>query len=260
VAPVVNGGSVSGKPGVPLAFNVTSSAVNPVSYAIANAPAGMTIAVTGVVTWPKPVTGTYAVTATVKDTKTALSGQGVYTVKIDAPPVAPVVAAATVNGKAGVALSVSVTVTAASATGFTLAGAPAGMTVSNAGVVSWASPVAGTYAVTVTATNSASGLSGKGILTVVIAKAQPPVITAAALKGVAGKPLSGSIGVSAPAGGALTVSIAGVPVGVTFSVSGQSLALYWAKPVAGKYSLSITARDANGLSAQASLPITIDAK
>jgi len=181
-------------------------------------------------------------------------------VTIDAPPVAPVVAAATVNGKAGVALSVTMTVTAASATSFTLAGAPAGMTVSNAGVVSWVSPVAGTYAVTVTATNATSGLSGKGVLTIVIAKAQPPVITAAALTGVSGKPLSGSIQVSAQAGGALTVSISGVPAGVSFSVSGQTLLLYWAKPVTGKYSLSITARDATGLSAQAIMPITINAK
>jgi hypothetical protein len=256
----VNVAGIGGKSGVALSFNVVSSTTDPVTYAIANAPSGMTIAAMGLVTWPKPVTGTYAVTVTVKDTTTGLSGQGVYTVKIDAPPVAPVVAAATVNGKVGSPLSYSVTVTAASATGFALMNAPGGMTVSSAGVLSWASPLAGTYSVTVTAVNSMSGLAGKGVLTVVIAKAQPPVITAASLAGVAGKPLSGSITVSSPTGSALTMSISGAPTGVAISVSGQVLTLYWANPVTGRYSLSIVAKDATGLMAQATMPVTVNAK
>jgi subtilase family serine protease len=259
-APTVNGAVVSGKSGLALSFSVNSTAVNPVTYSIANAPTGMVIATTGLVTWPKPVAGTYAVTATVKDSKTALSGQAVYTVKIDAAPVAPIVSAATVDGRAGAPLSYSVAVTAGSANAFALKNAPAGMAVSSTGVVSWASPVAGTYAVTVTATNTASGLSGSAVLTVVIAKAQPPVITAAALTGVAGKSLSGSIAVSSPNGSAMSVTISGVPSGVSFSVSGQTLVLYWAKPVTGKYALAITAKDSAGLTTQATLPITINAK
>jgi hypothetical protein len=220
----------------------------------------MTVAASGIVSWPKPVTGTYAVTVTVKDGKTGLSGTGLYTVKIDASPVAPVVAAATVNGKASVPLSYTVSVSSASATGFALAGAPPGMTVNSAGVVTWANPVAGSYAVTVTATNATSGLSGKGLLTVVIAKSQPPVITAPAMSGVAGKPLSGSITVSSPSGSALSVTISGVPPGVSFSVSGQSVLLYWASPVTGSYALAISARDGAGLTASTTLPITIKAK
>jgi subtilase family serine protease len=172
-------------------------------------------------------------------------------------PVAPVVAAATVNGKTGLPLSYGVTVTAATATGFSLANAPTGMGISNTGVVSWANPVAGTYAVTVTALNAASGLSGKGVLTVVIVKSAAPVITAPALVGVAGRPLSGSITVTAPAGAALTVTISGVPAGVSFLVRGQALVLYWARPVTGKFTLSISARDSSGATTQASLPITI---
>jgi len=173
-------------------------------------------------------------------------------------PVAPVVAAAAVNGKTGLPLSYSVTVTATTATGFSLANAPAGMAISNTGVISWANPVAGTYAVTVTALNAASGLSGKGLLTVVIAKSAAPVVNAPALVGVAGRPLGGSITVTAPTGGALMVTIGGIPVGVSFSVSGQSLVLYWARPVTGKYTLSISARDSSGATTQVSMPITIN--
>ena len=149
---------------------------------------------------------------------------------------------------------------AASATGFALANAPGGMTVSSAGVVAWANPVAGTYAVTVTASNATSGLSGQGVLTVVIAKSQPPVITAPALSGVAGKVLTGSISVSSPSGSSISVMISGVPQGVSFSLSGPSLVLTWASPVTGSYVLAITARDSAGLTASTTLPITIRAK
>lgn len=175
-------------------------------------------------------------------------------------PVAPVVASATVNGTAGSALSYSVAVSAASATGFSLAGAPAGMSIANSGVVTWPNPVAGSYAVGVTAVNAATGLSGKGTLTVVIAKALPPVVSAPALTGVVGKALSGSIKVTDPAGHALSITISGIPAGVSFTPSGQSLLLSWARPVAGKYVLSIVARDSAGLSTTASMAITVNAK
>ena len=259
-APVVNAAAIGGKSGIALSFNVSVTASNPVTYALVNAPSGMTIGTTGAVSWPKPLTGTYAVTVTAKDTRTGLSGQGVYTLKIDAPAVAPVVTAATVNGKAGTSLTFSVAVSASSATGFSLSNAPAGMSVSGTGVVSWANPVAGTYSVTVTAANSGSGLSGKGVITVIIAKAQPPVITAAALAGIVGKALTGSIAFSDPGGYALAVTITGVPMGMTFTASGQTLVIKWSSPVLGKYSLNVTAKDSAGLVTQATVPISIAAK
>jgi hypothetical protein len=127
-------------------------------------------------------------------------------------------------------------------------------------VISWSAPVAGTYAVTVTAANASSGLSGKGVISVVIAAATPPVITAPAITGTVGKPLSGAITVSSPSGSSLSIQITGVPSGVNFSVSGQSLLLNWPSPVAGKYSLSIAARDSAGLTTSSTLSIVVNAK
>lgn len=175
-------------------------------------------------------------------------------------PVAPVVTAATVPGKAGTALAFQISVTGGTATGFTASGAPSGMTISNAGVLAWANPVAGTYPVTVTAANASTGLSGKGVLTVVITAAAPPVITAPALTGVAGKPLTGSLLVSSPSGAAISVQITGVPMGVQFAANGPGLSLYWPSPVAGKYSLAISAKDSAGLTSTGNLAITIAAK
>ncbi|MBW8832842.1 MAG: S53 family peptidase [Burkholderiales bacterium] len=190
----------------------------------------------------------------------ALGGAAGTTVTAPAAPIAPIVSAATVSGKVGSALSYTVSVSGGAATNFTLTGAPGGMTITSGGVISWSAPVAGTYAVTVTAANASSGLSGKGVISVVIAAATPPVITAPAITGTVGKPLSGAITVSSPSGSSLSIQITGVPSGVNFSVSGQSLLLNWPSPVAGKYSLSIAARDSAGLTTSSTLSIVVNAK
>lgn len=173
----------------------------------------------------------------------------------------PVVSSASISGKIGTPLSFNVTVTAANPVSYSLSGAPTGMAISSTGTVSWATPVAGTYAVTVNAQDSKTQLIGQGAYTITIQGAQlPPVIKAAAMTGVAGKPLTGAITVSDPGGYAMSISITGVPLGVIFSISGQTITASWAKPVTGKYTLNVTVKDAIGLSAQLAVPITISAK
>ncbi len=264
-APVVTAASISSKVGTALSFTVSVSAPNPVSYTLTGAPTGMSISSAGVVNWATPVAGSYPVTVIAKDSKTGLSGQGLYSVSIAAPPpavvapTAPVVASAAITGKPGSALSFTVSVTAPNAVSYSLSGAPAGMSISATGVVSWASPVLGSYAVTVSAKDSKTGLSGQGVYTVKIATAGP-VITAAAMTGVVGKALSGTISISDPGATTLSVSISGVPLGMTFSVSGLNVSAKWASPVLGSYSLKVLVVDSAGLSAQANVPVTITAK
>ena len=257
-APVVNSASVAGTAGTAMGFNVSVVAANPVTFTLTGAPSGLTINSAGAISWPGPVAGTYAVIVKAQDTNTGLVGQGTLSIKITPPALAPVVGSATVTGQAGKALAFSVSAQAANPLRFSLSGAPSGMTISSKGVVSWAKPVAGTFAVTVTATNTVNGLSGKGVYTVTIAKTVlPPTITAAALSGTAGRALTGTIKVSDPNGYALSIGISGVPAGMTFSVSGQTITLKWAKPVAGKFNLNITVANSTGGRAQAVMPITI---
>lgn len=260
-APVVTPASISGKVGTALTFTAAVSAPNPVALNLTGAPSGMTISSTGVVSWPVPVAGSYAVTVVAKDTKTGLTGQGVYTVSIAAAlaPVAPVVANATISGRPGVPLAYKATVTAANPVTYALTGAPLGMVVGTDGTVSWPRPVAGTYTVTLTARDTKTGLTGKGVYTVKIATAGP-VITAAAMVGVAGKPLSGTISVSSPGATYLSVSITGVPLGMGFSLSGSTITASWPSPVVGGYQLLVTAKDSAGLSAQLAVPVTITAQ
>jgi hypothetical protein len=260
-APVVAAASVSGKAGTALSFSVSVTAPNPVSYTLSGAPSGLTISTAGVITWAKPVAGSYSVTVTAKDSKTSLTGKGVITLTVAAVP-PPVVNAASITGNVGTALSFPVSLTAANPLNFGLSGAPSGMAISATGVVSWAKPVQGSYTVTVTAKDSITGLSGQGKLTVTIAAAATagPTITAAAMNGVVGKALTGSINITAPGATFLSISITNAPLGMTFTVSGQTVTARWASPVLGSYSLKVVVTDSAGRSAQATVPITIAAK
>ena len=259
--PVVVPASVSGKVGTVLSFTVSVTASNPVTYALSGAPSGMAISSAGAVSWATPVAGSYSVTVIAKDSKTGLSGQGIYTVSI-ASPSAPVVNPASVSGKAGTALSFDVSVTSANPVTYSLSGAPAGMAISSTGKVTWAAPVAGTYAVTVIAKDTKTGLSGQAVYTLTIAGANAagPVITASAMTGVSGKAFTGMINISDPGVSSLSISVSGIPMGMTFSPNGLNLMVSWANPVTGSYSLKVSVVDSAGRSAQLSVPVTITAK
>jgi len=257
-APIVATASASGVAGSAFSFATSVTAANPVTYSLTGAPAGLTISATGVLGWTTPVAGTYNVTVVAKDTKTGLSGQGVITLAISAP-LPPSVGAATIQANPGVALSFAVSVTAPNPVTYTLSGAPAGMTISTAGVVSWVSPAIGTYNVTVTAKDTKTGLTGQGVYTVKVALAGP-VITAAAMTGIAGKPLTGAIGIADATSTFISVTISGVPLGMGFTMSGANVTASWASPVTGNYVLKVMAVDNAGLSATLNVPVTITAK
>ena len=258
-APVVTPASISGQAGTALSFTVSVTAQNAVTYALTGAPAGMVVSSTGAVTWATPLAGTYPVTVTAKDSKTGLSGQGLYTVKVAAQS-APVIAAASISARVGSALTFTVPVTGTTnPVTYALTGAPAGMAISTSGVVTWAKPLAGTYAVTITAKDTKTGLSGQGVITVKVATSGPSIV-APAMNGVAGKLLTGSIAISAPGATSLSVTIAGAPMGMTFSISGLTITASWASPVAGSYTLKVSVVDSLGLTAQALVPITVAAK
>jgi hypothetical protein len=122
----------------------------------------MSVNSAGVVSWANPVAGTYNVTVIAQDSKTGLSGQGVLSVAI-ASPKPPVVTGATITGHAGVALSFTVSAVGPNPKTYRITGAPSGMIISSAGSVSWNAPMAGTYTVTIAATDTRTGLSGQGV-------------------------------------------------------------------------------------------------
>ena len=162
IAPVVTGAAVSGNTGVGLTFQAAVSAANPVTFTLIGAPSGMTVSPSGAVTWAVPVVGSYSVTVVAKDTKTALSGQGVYAVTIATVvkvPVGPTITAAQINGVVGKPVSGTITIADVGATNIqvSITGVPMGMMFASNGqtlTASWASPVAGTYNLVVKAVDN----------------------------------------------------------------------------------------------------------
>lgn len=258
-APVVTPVTVNGTAGSALSFTMAVSTPDAVTWSLANAPAGMSVSAAGLISWPQPVAGSYAVTVTATDKVTGSAGHATATIGIAAPP-APVVEATTVAAQPGSALRFQVQFSASDPVTFALSGAPSGMTISSAGVLSWASPVAGKYSVTVTAKDTTTGKSGSAVLTVQVStRPIGPVLSAAPIRGVAGRALSGVIGVSDPGASAILVRISGAPPSMTFAASGQGILLNWTNPVAGTYTLVLSATDSAGLSTQSTLVLTISA-
>jgi hypothetical protein len=243
-APVVTSALVSGKVGVTLSFSITATAADPLTYSLANAPAGMSVdASTGLVTWSRPVAGTYLVLATASDTSAGLSGQGSISVSIS-PALPPNVAGGSIAGTALTALSFVPQVTDADAVTLSLSGAPSGMSVNAARVVSWASPLAGTYEVTVIATDATTQLQGEGLYTVTIAPALAPKVTSESVKFASGAPISFKVTTSDT--NPLTFSLTGEPAGMTISSTGD---ITWKTTRVGTFVVKVIAHDAKtGLS------------
>jgi hypothetical protein len=80
------------------------------------------------------------------------------------------------------------------------------------------------------------------------------------MTGVVGRSLSGTISIADSSSNAISISISGVPLGMTFAVSGFTITAKWAYPVAGGYNLKVVAVDGAGLSATTTIPVTVAAK
>lgn len=85
VNPVVSSGTVTATAGVAISVPVivSDAAGNAVSLSLSGAPSGMSVS-GGNLVWPKTVAGSYTVVVTAKDTVTGATGQGSYSIKINA--------------------------------------------------------------------------------------------------------------------------------------------------------------------------------
>lgn len=259
--PRVSSGSIGGSAGKALTFNVGIGDVNPCTVTLSGAPAGMTVTPTGLVSWPRPVTGSYSITVTARDNATGSTGQGTYTVAISVP-LAPSVQSGSVSAKPGGALNFNVGIADANPYTVSLSGAPSGMSIGGSGTVNWANPIAGNYTVTVIAKDSKTGLSGEGMYVVKVGSATGPAVAATTLQGVAGKPLNGTITISDAGAGLIGVGLFGAPLGVSFSPQGggfNTMGVSWPNPVTGSYTIQVSATDSAGLQAQVTVPMTITA-
>ncbi len=253
--PVVTAATLSATAGTAFNYAVQVVAPNAVTYTLGAAPTGLAVSTAGVLTWTSPVAGSYPFSVVARDTRTGLTGQASFTLTV-APPRPPVIAAATVSGIAGRALTYSVSATAANPLTFSLSGAPAGLAIDANGLLSWSAPVAGKYSVTVTVKDRVTGLSASAVLSLTIVPAGP-VLSATTLSGAVGRLLTGSISFSDATSTSLSFTISGVPSGMSLGLSGSAISISWTPPVAGTWSLSVSARDGNGLTSTLVVPVTV---
>jgi hypothetical protein len=257
--PAVSSITINGVAGKQLSFSLAYTSTNPVKWSLTGAPAGMAVDTSGLITWAAPVGGKYDVGVIATDKVTQLSGKAIATIVITTP-VAPMMTSATVLGQAGRAVKYQVNAQSNNQLSWSLAGnVPAGVMISSDGLLTWNNPVAGNYSVTIKAVDNATSATGSGVITLQISNSVSagPVITASSLTGTSGRALSGVFSVSDPTARSISISIAGAPAGMGFSVSGRDIILRWAQPVVGTYNLRITATNNNRVSTQATMNIQI---
>lgn len=260
-APVVSPIAVNGTVGSPISFSMAFTSPDPVTWALSGAPTGMSISSAGLISWPSPVAGTYAVTVAATDSVTTLTGSATATIMVT-QSAKPIVESITINGQVGKAMIYQVTAKSSNPVSFGLSGAvPTGLAISQTGLLTWSQPVVGTYALKVNATDAKTSAVGSGDITVKISAASTsrgPIIKApATLTGTARRPLTALIGVTDPDTRYVSVTLQGAPAGMSILSVGQGVLLSWLRPVAGTYTLVITAKDSNNLSAQATIVLTV---
>ena len=191
-APVITSTpSLTGTEGVAYSYQVTATDVNggPFTFALDAAPAGMTISATGLVSWTPAAgqVGANAVTVRVTDNTALFATQPFSVTVAAAAQVAPVITSTAVTtATVGVAYSYQVTATDVNGGPFTFAldAAPAGMTISATGLISW-TPVAGQVganAVTVRVTDNTALFATQPFSVTVAAAPAGPTITGFVLR------------------------------------------------------------------------------
>ncbi len=226
--PVVSNASVSGTVGTAITAVTVSATNSPTSFSAPGlATYGLSISSTGVITGT-PTTAATGVTVSMTATNSAgTSAPATITLNIQAaPPLpppppppppptpAPTVSSVTISATVGESVSYAVAATNNPDT-FSISGQPAGITISNTGVISGTPTAAGTFASTVTATNA--GGSGSGAITFKVLKKQHLVFVFPAGPVTVGQPIV--LGATTDSGLPITYSVISGPA----TVSGNTL-------------------------------------
>jgi len=251
-APVVPGGSLTGKAGSALSqsLGVTAPAGTTTTYAVSGAPSGVTVDATGTLKWAAPVAGSYTFTATA-NTSAGKSASASYALKVIAGTSPAFSSSGKFAATAGTAFSgnLSASNPNAGTLSFSLTGAPSGLTASASGALSWASPVAGSYTFTAKVSDSYGYSSTQTeTLNVAVAPAavttnHAPTLASSTLAKTAGTTFSVMLSGKDVDGGTLTYTKSGGPSGLALTSAGV---LYWVSPVKGTYAVTVTVHDNKG--------------
>src|SRR6266487_4641130 len=232
---ITSPGTATGTVGVAFCYQITATN-NPTSYGASGLPPGLTVnTATGLISGSPTTAGTYPVT--ISASNSGGTGTATLVITINTPP--PVITSpGTATGTVGVAFSYQITATN-NPTSYGASSLPPGLTVNTAtGLISGTPTTAGTYPVTISATNS--GGTGTSTLVITINNPVPTVTSISPTCATAGGPqftltVNGTKFVSAS-----TVNWNGTPLATTFVSSTQLTAAVPASLIATAGTASIT--------------------
>ncbi|MBK1715683.1 S8 family serine peptidase [Rubrivivax gelatinosus] len=259
-APVVTAKTYPASAGVAWSGQVVASDADgdALKYAAASAlPAGLTIEASGRMSWAKPVAGNYGFSVRVTDAA-GLSGVATMTVAVAMPNRAPVVAALSYIGIAGVKWIGQVAASDADRDALRyelIAGVPAGLAINSAGLMSWASPVAGSYAISVRAIDT-KGASAVAVMRLVVGKPNSaPTLDGRNFSASANVAFAAQLQARDVDGDKLSYALSGgVPAGLTLNTAGR---LSWTKPPRGSWTVTVRVTDARGAVLTTTLTIVV---
>src|SRR5438552_14372771 len=208
--------TATGQVGVAFSYQITADQAI-TTWGAAGLPAGLTVnTATGLISGT-PAAGTdaaspYSVTLTATNAN-GTSNPTTLTLTIKPPP--PVItSASTASGTVGVAFSYQITATN-NPTSYNATGLPAGLTVNTStGLISGTPTTAGTYSVTISATNA--GGTGSATLTLTINPAKPVITSSLTATGQVGVAFSYSITAT---NNPTSYNATGLPAGLTVNTS-----------------------------------------
>jgi PKD repeat protein len=242
----------SGATGVAYSYNVEATGAAPLTFSLDVAPSGMTIdASTGLISWTPTTAGTYDVT--VRATNGVGSDTQSFQIEVVTVATAPAITSTpNTAGTTGSAYSYQVTATGSPAPTFSLSVAPSGMTIdASTGLISWTPTTAGTYDVTVVATNGVSPDATQSFQIVVV---DPIVITSSpVVAGMAGSAYSYQV--TASGSPAPTFSLSTAPSGMT--INSTTGLVSWPSPVAGLHNVTVVATNGAAPDASQSFQVSI---
>ena len=262
-APVVNAiPDIAVRAGQAVSFTATGADAesDPLSFAATGLPTGATFSAAGVFNWAAAAAGTYTVSVTASDgSLTSAVRTVVITVTANNPPIVGAIP----NQSVRVGQTATFSASASDADGdpltFAATGLPAGATFTSAGVFAWpnASP-AGTYTVSVTASDGFL-TSAPRTVNITVAANTAPTLSAVPPQTVrAGQSLSFNVAATDAESDAISFNATGVPAGATPSIAEGVWSFFWASPVAGNYTVVLTASDGL-LTSSRTIPITVTA-
>ena len=232
------------------------------SVAIATVPSHGTATASGTSITYTPVSG-YSGTDSFTYTATNSTGTSVaatVSITVTAPtlvfsPAAGALAAGTV----GTAYNQTITITnglAPYTVTLSASGNATGTTTTNSATVAWTPSAAGTYSITVHATD-ADGVSGSAAYTIAVADAAP--VAGAVSATVAANSSANPISLSLSGGTATSVAVASAPSHGTATASGTSITYTPTSGYSGTDTFTYTATNATGTSAAATVAVTVSA-